>query len=79
MVDLVLDGCVGADNVGSYLAGRIAGLDRNSIVRLRNKDRVGPELYGMLTAEFLRKVFPDTMNVQLSADFRRGGKDVRSS
>jgi DNA repair exonuclease SbcCD nuclease subunit len=79
MVDLVLDGGVGADNVESYLAARIAGMDKNSIVRIRSDSRVSPELAGKLTAGFLRNVFPGTMNVRLSADFRRGGKDVRSN
>ena len=74
MADLVLDGGVGAENIESYLSGRITGLHRDSIVRIRNSGRVSPDLAGVLTAEFLRRVFPRTMNVQLSADFRRAYK-----
>lgn len=75
MVDLFLDGGVDAKNLSSFLAGRVAGLDKNAIVRIRSRSVVNAELAGALTAGFLRKIFPDTMNVQLSADFRFAGKD----
>ncbi|MBI4317016.1 MAG: DNA repair exonuclease [Chloroflexi bacterium] len=71
MVDLEIDAASMQSALKTYLIERIASLDENAIVRLRCKGSPAESVGKLLTASFLRTVFPHTMNVQLAAEFFR--------
>jgi DNA repair exonuclease SbcCD nuclease subunit len=71
MADLIIDRQLEAGRLEQFLRNQIPQLHRDSIVRIKGNGKpVNPELKQKLTASFLRSVFPGTMNVELSADFR---------
>jgi DNA repair exonuclease SbcCD nuclease subunit len=71
MTDIVVDRQLAVGRLEEFLKEQIPQLHRDSIVRIKGNGKpVNPELKHKLTASFLRGLFPDTMNVELSADFR---------
>jgi hypothetical protein len=46
-------------------------MEADSVVRIMPDGAISDEIRSALTAEFLRKVFPPTMNYQFSASFFR--------
>jgi exonuclease SbcD len=75
MAEIVIDRRLDGQKLESFLKARISQLARDSIVRFKASCRpVDPVIKRKLTAEFIRKIFPPTMNVELSSDFRLPGK-----
>ena len=73
MEDVYLDG-VTPDALEPYLRTMVARLNLNAIVRLRSRTGLTDPVRGILTRSFLDRVFPASMNVQLSSElFRPGG------
>jgi DNA repair exonuclease SbcCD nuclease subunit len=65
MVDIEIDPDVGTEGLIDYLLSQIAGIHKDSIIRLGSKGQLSEEIRGRLTAKFLRSVFPLSMNVEL--------------
>lgn len=63
MVDIILDGRINRDNLKNYLIGEISKFNENSIVRIMVKNE---ELIPLLRSEFLKSIFPFSMNYELS-------------
>ncbi|NIO02219.1 MAG: metallophosphoesterase [Candidatus Latescibacteria bacterium] len=76
MVDLLLDASVSRSNLRFYIASRVGGFEKDAIVRIRSKGKLDDGIRSTLTTEFLRGIFPDTMNFQFSSGFfqRRSGR-----
>lgn len=53
-----------------YIADRIAGLDRNAVVRVRLTGKPTPELLPLLSASGLRRLAPASMNIDLQPERR---------
>lgn len=71
MVDVVLERGVDRNTLRSFLLSKIDVIDKNSIVRLESDDSVGEGVEEMLTSDFLRDVFPKTMNYQFGSGLFR--------
>jgi len=56
------------EQLKNFLKSQIAKLDKDAIVRIRCKN---PDIIGFLKADFLREIFPETMNWQVSYPFGR--------
>jgi len=67
MVDLVIDERVTAGGLPSFLAEKIARFPADAVVRVKSAGRLDGAIAATMTAGFLRKVFPPTMNIQMSA------------
>jgi len=76
MVDIEVGAEIRASGLRGYLLGRIATLDRNAVVRLRCASQLDAATGTMLTARFLRSVFPSSMSIQLSINMHRGRQDA---
>jgi DNA repair protein SbcD/Mre11 len=63
MIDLYLDEIASRSNWEELLKEKLSHLDKNSIVRLKLKNK---NVNFSVTAEQLRKIFPETMNVGFS-------------
>jgi DNA repair exonuclease SbcCD nuclease subunit len=74
MFDIIIDGDVRAANVESYLRKRIAGFEKDAVVRIKCGDGIRVETRERLTSGFLRTVFPSTMNFQFSGRFFQNSK-----
>lgn len=78
MVDIEIDAGVNRSTLRSFLLSKIAVIDKNSVVRLKSSGSVESDVKTMLTSGFLREVFPETMNYQLSSNlFRANGARSR--
>jgi DNA repair exonuclease SbcCD nuclease subunit len=75
MFDLEIGAEVQASGLRGYLLDRIAKLDKNAVVRLACANQLDSATGAMLTASFLRSVFPSSMSFQLSINMRRGRQD----
>ncbi len=75
MLDLWLTDDVTTSNVEACIISKLKDYDRNAIVRIKYKGTPDDMLKEKLTAGFLRRVFPPSMNVQLGTEFRRFAKD----
>ena len=69
MVDINLPNTISSDNLEDYLRKRIKALPAEAVVRLKASKHISNEIRTALTNSFLRSIFPETMNFQLSADF----------
>lgn len=72
MVDIPVDPAIDRYRLRSYLEERIAGLEHDSVVRLKSIGEPDERLRTLLTARFLRSVFPGSMNVVLGREFGYG-------
>ena len=68
MVDLIIDKDIDKINLNSYLQSAIDKISSEAIVRLKSEGTPGKEVREKLSAAYLRKVFPKSMNVQLSKE-----------
>lgn len=69
MVDLILDNNVDKSNLKSYILAEISKFNPNAIVRIKFDKSVNDSVSTMLTSQFLRDIFPASMNFQFSSDF----------
>ncbi len=67
MADVEIGAEVRASGLRSYLLDRISMLDKNSVVRLGCTGQLDKATGALMTAPFLRTVFPKTMSIQVSA------------
>jgi DNA repair exonuclease SbcCD nuclease subunit len=77
MVDLYLNENVSEDNLAKFLQAKVGKLHQDAIVRIRSRGTPDNGLKKRLTSDFLRRLFPSTMNVQLGSElrpFKRGKK-----
>jgi len=75
MVDLMLDTDKLTDeNITSKLEHLLGSVDINAIVRLKCQSAPPDWLIRKLTSQFLRSIFPPTMNYTLSNDFYPSGR-----
>jgi DNA repair exonuclease SbcCD nuclease subunit len=79
MHDIELDTRHTERALSDYLLSKIIGIDEDAIVRINVGDDVRNEMQGILSAPYLRSVFPPTMNVRLGIPYshRRNGKHVQ--
>lgn len=63
MIDLTLDEKINSENLESYLIKYIKSFPENAIVRLKIKNK---DLIPHLKADFLKSIFPYSMNFELS-------------
>ncbi len=70
MIDVEIGAGIPPDSLRDYLTDRASGLDNDAVVRLKCRDRLAAGVVAQLTAPFLRSVFPESMNIQLSVDIR---------
>ena len=75
MVDLEIGAEVQASGLRGYLLDRIAKMDKNAVVRLAGASQLDSATGAMLTAPFLRSVFPSSMSFQLSVNMHRERQD----
>jgi DNA repair exonuclease SbcCD nuclease subunit len=68
MVDVNIDAEIPFTGMREHLQGLVAGLDRDSIVRLRCTGEPDESFKAKLTAPFLRSVFPTSMSVQIGTE-----------
>lgn len=68
MIDVNIDADVPFTGMREHLLGLVAGLDRDSIVRLRCVGDPEESFKARLTATFLRSVFPTSMSVQIGME-----------
>jgi exonuclease SbcD len=69
MEDIVIDGDLPAGKLDGFLRARIAEIAPDSIVRLKPRGQVSHALRKRMSVNFVRALFPDTMNVQFAAGF----------
>jgi len=71
MADIIIDRNLDSRELESFLSARISQLDQDSIVRIKGNGKpVDTDIKQKLTVEFLKRMFPATMNVELSSDVR---------
>ena len=66
MIDLTLTASSSRKKLKQQILSSICQFDRNAIVRLKAEDVINTDMAKWLSAPFLREIFPDTMNFQLS-------------
>ena len=73
MVDLSLDYCPPAMDLGAYLKKGLAKMNPDAIVRFKSSPDRGlpPEQKGKLTHALLKSLVPETMNYQFSGALSR--------
>ena len=69
MVDLTIRSNIDKADMEDRLRKEISGFSPDSIVRLQAAHDLAPELRALFTGEFIRRIFPATMNVQFSGGF----------
>jgi DNA repair exonuclease SbcCD nuclease subunit len=68
MVELYIDPVTAGRQLGRHLRAAMDGLEADSIVRLRSREPLPLEVRAKLTPEFLRAVFPESMNVECARE-----------
>jgi hypothetical protein len=71
MVDLVLDGSLRKEGLSDFLRTKLSGMHPDAIVRISSSGAISESLRAAMTSAFLKKVFPHTMNYQLSSSLFR--------
>jgi len=83
MVDLVLDlepgGAVTRESLRAFLQARLERIPGDAIVRLKPGAELDGNVKFLMNAAFLKEVFPETMNVQLSSALFPGGRRRRGT
>ncbi|MFC1683827.1 metallophosphoesterase, partial [Candidatus Zixiibacteriota bacterium] len=74
MADVEIDHNMTPANLEEHLLSSISALPADSIVRLRCAREIDPKIKRMLSASYLRRIFPPSMNVQLASEFYRPRK-----
>ena len=78
MIDLVLDGNVTPEDLRTFLCSAVAKIEKDAVVRVKCAEEPDERIKKMLTSSFLRDIFPETMNFQLSSalytSYRKPGK-----
>ncbi len=71
MVDLLIEGELGANMLEGVLRSRTAEIHPDAIIRLRLQNPDNNQQKAVLTGQFLRDILPDTMNYQYGTEFYR--------
>ncbi len=71
MAEILIDPKTDSTSLRHYLTGRIAGLDKDSIVKLKLTSDVDGASRATLTMPFFRSIFPGSMDIQMGMEFYR--------
>lgn len=78
MHDIQVRGRLGPRELAGFLRSEIAGIDENSVVRVRCHESVDSRVRETITHRFLRDVLPKSMSIQLGYELRRRARsDVK--
>jgi DNA repair exonuclease SbcCD nuclease subunit len=69
MTDIYIESGISGQSLESYLKGKIAQLDQNSIIRLRSHKPVSKELASIMTPSKIRHLLPAEMTFKFSSNF----------
>lgn len=71
MEDLLFENWLTEEKLIDFVKSKLSEMDPNSIVRLKCDPDIDQDVKSKITSRFLRKIMPETMNYQFSADFRQ--------
>ncbi len=69
MIDLYLDNNITKDNMKAFLLSEVQKMTPNAIVKIRCHGKPDQQIKRMIKTSFLKNIFPETMNYQISSDF----------
>ena len=69
MYDINIDQADSIGSLNSLVAAAISDFDKEAVIRIKLGPEIGEKIKKQVTSAFLRGIFPQTMNVQLSGDF----------